>query len=543
MQDEQSGRGAHVIGPLTYTNLADLSVFFRDAQPDAFGTARVPFSPPLARMSAELAANVYDLNVAPWIRSGFTDCTFVIEDRVVPLDRDSDSKLAAIEAEWKRRRARSLIRGVRPIGDLVRAARQFFVTDMNKSVVMARVAPDGQVVIAISFIGTTQKFFDWFSNFKMHPEVGMHYGFLELARQFDAQAPRVLLPALAAASGRDTYTLADAMLEAKRPGSRITFWISGHSQGGALVQTYTHLLIGRGIDPSRIHAYSFAAPTVSAAGGGFDPKGYPIYNIVNLDDSVPRVGSQIRLGVDCLYAPDDAFRDAHYRVDDTLRPAFDRMLYIGDEVRSTTEAVCWGIAVMRMLRQIESDDDAAAFFAEIVPHLSTFRRMGLELDGIAQYVQGKLEDQLRGMTGMPPDVALIGRYEDMMRVAAAEFTPKLAAHAMTRRLWAPHRIGPDKKDEDFVPPYIAIVRRYLNDLEQGVWLSDPPPRCVNAGGEVILPLYPPLGLPPEGAFPALPEGVSGQATGGEDAPATDETGGANNMSKMENIGNAQKKMT
>ena len=474
-------------GRLTLADISQTVAFFLPREADGFGGMRPPFSPQLARMSAELASNVYDLNLAPWVKAGFTDCTFVVEDRVVALDQDSHSTLATIENEWKRRRAKSLIQGVRPIGDLMRALRQILRTDMGKSVVMTRILPDGRVVVAISFIGTTQKFFDWFSNFKLKRETGIHYGFLELARHFDAQASRVSLPALAQALGKETFTLADALAETRGTDGRFKLWLSGHSQGGALVQTYTHLLLGRGIPAENIIGYSFASPTVSVCGSAENPAGYPLYHIVNADDITTRVGAHIRLGMDCVYFPDDAFRKAHYRIETALQPAFDRMSFLAAQVQTTQDTFAWGIALMGLLGAAPEDETVEALFMELIPHMSIMRRMGLDTNEIAQFLRGKLTEYHEALTGVLPDEAQCNRYAEAFRSATVEFGAKHTAQSLLCSLLVPHGIRPDKRDEAFVPPYIAITRKYLGELAFGTWCPDAPPRCLSAKGEHLLP--------------------------------------------------------
>lgn len=145
-------------GRLTLADLTDYACMTGEPVEDAWGVSRVPFSPQAARLSAELAANVYDLDIRAWARAGWNDCMFLVEDDVIPLDQESDTKLAALENEWRRRRARSRIHGVSPISDLARAARQLMVTDMSKSVVMTRALPDGRVLIAIAFIALRPRF-------------------------------------------------------------------------------------------------------------------------------------------------------------------------------------------------------------------------------------------------------------------------------------------------------------------------------------------------------------------------------------------------
>lgn len=482
-----------LLGRLTFTDLSDVEVFMKASEFNAWGNVRAPFSPPLARMSAELSANVYDLNVNPWVKAGWSDCTFIVENRIVPLDRDSDSKLAAIESEWRRRRARSLIRGVRPIGDIVRALRQFLITDMSKTVVMTRILPDGRIVLAISFIGTTQKFFDWFTNFKMRQVSGMHYGFLELARQFDNEAARIMLPAAGTAIGKEGLTLADALAEAASPDSRFIVWLSGHSQGGAVVQTYVRLLLERGVNPERVFAYSFAAPTVAVCGRDIDPGRYPVYNIVNTDDVVPRLGADIRLGIDLFYHPDDVFRHAHYKITAEMQLAFERILFINAQVQTLRDASAWCLAMTRLMEDLQKDQTAEDLFHEMIPHYTMLRKMGLQLESIARYLRGKLEETTIEITGKPPDETICAYFSEMMKNAVSEFGAKAVAQAITKALKAPHSIGPDKKDDSFVPSYLAIVRRYLGEMEMGVWQADTPARCIDAKGELLAPL--PTSLP------------------------------------------------
>lgn len=452
------------IGTLTYTDITDCTVFYPVKVIHASGSLYAPFSLKLSRMSAELAANIYDLNIQPWIDAGYKDCTFVIEDRVVALDRDSDSRLAAIESEWRRHRARTLIRGVRPIGDLMRAARQLFVTDLGKSIVMTRILPDGRILLIISFIGTTEKFFDWFSNFKLNYENGMHFGFRELARQFDARASRILLPSLAEALNMERYTFADALQGAVEQQDRFLFWISGHSQGGALVQAYTSLLLNRGIDKAQVYAYTFAAPTVACAEGHADPSGYPIYHMINHDDIVPRLGAEIRLGVDLFYYPDDAFRKKYYRLEDLPFCAFERMMMKVNTIESTQDAICFGMALMHMVKTCKDDDIMQAFLSSMIPYFGMIQKVGVSLIEAAKYFEGKLEAQYTVLTGEKPNPTCFAIYLESIHGMLLEFGAETTAEALRVCLRGPHRMRPDLKEETFVPPYIAIVRKYGSEL-------------------------------------------------------------------------------
>ncbi|MDL2317530.1 hypothetical protein LJC74_00360, partial [Eubacteriales bacterium OttesenSCG-928-A19] len=456
---EQLERDNRSLGRLTYTDLSETDEFFRARAEDPWGITRAPLSPAIARMSAELCAGAYDLDIRPWVLAGWEDCTFVVEDRIVVLDHDPDSRLAQIEAEWKRRRAMSLMEGVSPVTDITRAIRQMMVTDLGKAIVMTRMDEKGRMVIAISFIGTTQKYFDWFSNFKIQRKTGMHSGFAELARGLDAQTTRILLPKLAAMLGEETFSLADALQEARQPNGRVRLWLTGHSQGGAIVQTYTHLLLSQGVLPEAIDGYTFAAPTVAAADGSFDPAPYPIHNIISTDDVVTRVGAQVRLGMDWIFRPNETFRKKHYRVQEDQKPAFDRALHIARQVQSTPDAICWFLSLMRLMRESETDPSLQSLFTALMPRATMLRRLKLSVADVAAYFEEKIISHHLTLTGEPPSEALTEEYEGMMRSLVRQYGPKPAAVTLLKILGAPHRIRPDKHDDAFVTPYIAIARR------------------------------------------------------------------------------------
>lgn len=480
---------ARHLGALTYTDLSATDVFFKKPTLDAWGVMRVPFLPGLARMSAELTADGYDLDIKPWQNAGWEDCTFIVEDRILALDREDDSRMAALEGEWRRRRAKSLIQGSSPINDMLRAIRQLMVTDMGKCIVMTKAAPSGKAVVAISFIGTTEKYFDWFSNFKFKHNTGMHHGFLELARGFEAQSTRIMLPKLATLLGEETFTLADAVLEAKKEDSRISLWLSGHSQGGAIVQTYSHLLMSQGVLPERIHGYTFAAPSVAACDSGIEPKRYPIYNIVNTDDIVPRVGAQLRLGMDMIFYPTDAFRKRHYRVQEEEWELFSRALFAASKVQTTDEAVTWFVAFTRLARTLESKGDEKTLLEEMLPRVWLLKRVNLSVDEIADYVETKLCSQHETLTGEPVNEELCREYTESMQIMLWEYGTKPLSRVLMKTMGAPHRMRPDKHDDMFEPPYIAIVRRHLSECAQGVWMQDYPVRCLNAQSWKLLPMY------------------------------------------------------
>lgn len=476
-----------IYGHLTYADISHTDDFFAAPALDAFGVLRKPFSRAIARMSAELAANIYDLHMSQWIQAGFEDCCFILEDRIVDLDAVGDSHLSEIEAEWRRRRARSRLQSTRPLSDLIRGVRSFFVTDMGKGIVMVRNLEDGRTIVAISFIGTTQKFFDWMTNFKFQSSEGMHQGFLDLTRHFDALSERIRLPSMASAQAGAEMTLSDAIESASAGDKNIVFWLSGHSQGGALVQTYARRLVQRGVDASQIVGYSFAAPKVAIAGGVEDESAYPIYNIISADDIVPRIGAQVRLGVDMIYYPDEAFRGMYYRCEGEHAASVERMLFIGKQVMTMEDALCFGIACMQMLSDAKPGTDMRLLFSQFVPFLAVANRVGFGPQELARYATAKLTEHHNDLCGQAPNDLLVSRYEDMLRNHVAEFGARETSHALMHAMAAPHVIRPDRKDDAYIPPYLAIVRRHLDEMQSGVWTDESGIYCKTCMGDILLP--------------------------------------------------------
>lgn len=446
-----------LFGRMTYANLSELSAFASSVDP------RLPIPPALARLSAEMAGCAYTLDFNRWQRAGWEDATFVIEDHVIVLDRDDHSRIATLESELRRRRARSMISGVRIISDVRRAAQNLVAPRMNKAVVVAHALPEGRAVVAISFIGTTTKLYDWFTNFRFSAEGGLHSGFLELARLFAAQAANVALPDLAKLMGKETLTLSDVLAEAAKADSRFILWITGHSQGGAVAQIYAHMLLEGGVLAANLRVCTLAAPSVAMEGAVKAPSQYPIQNLINADDVVPRVGSQVRLGIDHVYHPDDAFRARHYGLEEEHGGAFERVAHATKQVRSTRDALCWGAAVARMFCDMETDGELEALFSTLVPHLSVLGRMSVGAADFARYMTGVLENSHQSLLGEMPDAEHVARYEELMRGLLRELGAKSLAKALMTCLLMPHRIA-SEKEEDPLPAYVAIVRRHLHEV-------------------------------------------------------------------------------
>lgn len=157
---------------------------------------------------------------------------------------------------------------------------------------------------------------------------------------------------------------------------------------------------------------------------------FPIYNIINSDDVVPRVGAQVRLGVDCVFYPDDAFRQAYYPVKPESRAAFERMQFVASQVRETSDAFCWCVAMLRLLSGDGSEGDADEWLAALFPHASLLQRLNLRPAEVADFFMGKLRTSCLTLCGHAPDESLCRRYEEMMRTFAQELGTRPLAQAI-----------------------------------------------------------------------------------------------------------------
>jgi len=170
-----------------------------------------------------------------------------------------------------------------------------------------------QYMVAIGFMGTGSRFYDWFSNFRFTTEEGFHKGFAQLTDAFERSAKQIIFPDTAVEMGLKTLTLADILEEAQSLNSRFFLWMAGHSQGAAVMQVYCHRLMkDRRVLPQNMLGYGFASPTVATGQFVYDPALYPLFHVLNSDDLVPRLGALVHLGLCLEYRAGSSLRDTCY---------------------------------------------------------------------------------------------------------------------------------------------------------------------------------------------------------------------------------------
>ena len=268
---------------------------------DPWGRLRPPLSVEAVRMSAKLAEATYRMEVNPWLQAGWRDVTIQVDGELTdgfapPMEEKSPVRW--LTTVWKLHRVRRQIERRNPIGQMMGVLRQREKSDTGKVLVMIHPAPYGRYVVAISFMGTGSRLSDWVSNFRMSTESGIHKGFLQLARQFEGNESDIAFSETAKELGLEKLTLSHILEEAKSPNSRFVLWLTGHSQGGALVQVYAyHKIQEDGVLPANIVGYGFASPSIMTGLAIREPAAFPLYHVLNSEDVVPRMGSQVHLGL------------------------------------------------------------------------------------------------------------------------------------------------------------------------------------------------------------------------------------------------------
>ena len=473
-----------VRGRLTYADLTRTQAFFLPWERDPWGRLRPPFSQELMRLSLELAFTAYDLRISDWMQAGWTDFNFQVDNKLVggvtnaPL-RETKQFLYN---KWAVYRARANTRQLNPVSQVLSAIRQREQSDTGKAIVMLKPAADGRYVVAIGFRGTGTRFYDWFSNFRFSSEQGLHQGFLQLARQFDENMERISFPETAKALGLEKLTLAHIVAEAKRHDSRFHIWMSGHSQGAAVMQVLTHMLINdSGILPENLVGYGFASPMAVMGGIQVEPWAYPLYHVLNSDDYVARSGAQMHLGV-CLYYPaGEALRNAAYgwRETEKAQAARSALRQLTINVNDMPALIEYGMAYMQALSKMPVGEMVNAINVmrlRILPLKQIMAVTGANQEAMLRYARRRVEKAYITITGNPMEQSRLDRLQAdietvMQKTGAAEF-----GQALSEMLLCPHTLrgGMGKA----YTPYQYIALKGVSLLHPAIWQNGIRPRLL-----------------------------------------------------------------
>lgn len=454
---------------LDLSNVAPLLLPWR---PDPWGRLRPPVSGKAMALSARLASDVYDMNVDAWQEAGWRDVTIQVDGDLTGIDPAPDGVFGQLSAAWKMSRIRSRLKQRNPLGQVAGAIRQRKTSSTGKALVMIHPAPPGRYVVAISFMGTGERLYDWISNLRMDSEAGSHRGYLQLTRQFEDNEPDIEFPETARELGLPRLTLLDILREACSVDSRFVLWLSGHSQGGALLQIYAHRKLHLdGVRAGNLVGYSFASPSAFSWSGVENPGAYPLYHLINTEDLVPRTGAQVHLGVCLHYAADDPLREATYTWP-TDAAALRRRALLQPVLESITGPEIFlevMIACMCELRRYDLEDVLAGMQQE-----QWRQPLGLMLNMADDHVDAlllrtarKLALTHRSIAGRSVNGRRVLDYRREIRRILALLGLKEFFAAWGELFGQPHRIN--QRGQQPMSPYAFIAQLGLDRLRAGVW--------------------------------------------------------------------------
>lgn len=485
-------------GAATGVALGDVTPLLLPWARDPWGALRPPVSLEAMQLSVELAAATYHMDIEPWVQAGWRDVTIQVDNDLLTdfLPRRHSGAVSRLTATWRMRRVRAKLRQRNPIGQVAGALRQIKQSDTGKVLVMIHPALHGRYVVAVSFMGTGSRFYDWFSNFRMNSQDGIHKGFLQLARQFEGNEERILFPQTARELGVEKWTLGDILEEAAHQKSRFTLWLSGHSQGGAVMQVWTyHKMLEDGVLPQNLLGYGFASPSALEGRATVRPEAFPLYHVFNGDDLVPRMGARVHLGLCLLYPTDAALRGACYawprdaesvRRRRALYPLLVRMVdtpscmtmalaYLDALAIHSPEEIFVGLDMLGMGKRLPMGRLLAAAESRVEQLLNFLRR-----HIVAAYA---------GIAGFPVDGEEVARNKAEIIALMERMGVRGFAAALSEWMSWPHsiQVGAGRVQG----AYIYIARRGAERLRPFIWESGTRPRRRYAdawedGGELLV---------------------------------------------------------
>ena len=498
-----------ITGRRTGWVLGDVSPLAEPWRRDAFGMERPPLSAGLLRLSLEMCASTYGLDTDPWLLSGWQDAAVEMDDRLyTALDDPQQPK-----GERTLPALRQRLWHAGPIDQTTGTLRYLRQTDSGKALVMAHPLPDGRHVISISFMGTSGLVYDWFANFRMAAQDGMHQGFLEVAEQFAGREEALILPKTAKALGLERLTLRDVLQECTREDSRFLIWLTGHSQGAAVMQIWAYRKLTReGVLARHLLGVGFAAPAAAKPGAVACPAALPLWLLNNSDDLVPHLGGIVHLGALLLYPAGPALRSACYdwpadEASVRARTAARRGLSL---FRDTPESIIAGSALLRVI--------TAAAPADILPALAVLSPGWQQLRGLLgsrdavlqleRYLERRAAAAYASITGQEL------REEDILRQMAVwqEITAQIGLRPMMQTMAQMAKAAHALSDQEGrCSAYQYIVMRGTDTLVEAQWTGGLQPRLHRAGrtmavtgGRQEAPRFREHRTPPRGRNPRHP---------------------------------------
>ena len=280
------------------------------------GLLQPAFSRELAMLSLELSAAAYDMDTDSWQKAGWRDFSYQVDNKLLTGQSvnasEGGGRVDGLMSEYYQQLARMRLKRKNPISQIRGTLRQRDGSDTCKALVMLHPLWSGQYLVAVGFMGTGKRVYDWISNFRVSRAYPVHEGFLQLTEQFEENCGAIQFPETAKELGLEKLTLSDILKECRRPTSRFRIWLSGHSQGGAIMQLFAYRAILDGVLRQNIIGVSFASPSVLYDHPPCELTVFPLYHVISADDVFPRTGALLHVGRCRVFYPDERMRAQCY---------------------------------------------------------------------------------------------------------------------------------------------------------------------------------------------------------------------------------------
>lgn len=362
------------------------------------GQLQPAFSAQAAQLSFELASSAYSMDADPWRASGWYDVSYLGSELLTgeAANGGSGNLFKEIVSDYLQYRARQKLKKKSAITQAFSALVLPSEGEACKAMIMMHRLAGGRYVVAIGFMGTGKQLTEWLPNLRVAHEEGAHQGFLKLTREFEAAASQVVFLDTAKELGMPSLTLRDILTECHSPASRFRIWMAGHSKGAAVMQLFAMRQMMQGGLRQHFIGYGFASPSVLY---DFVPQSYPIYNIMNMDDVVPRVGASMHVGHCRLAASDSSMKEIVYAGKDEDQ-LFKRLQCILRGIGNTAEGLVFISALLIVLQRLSDAESVMMISASLEKNLpekwtdALGNRIDYFLDWLLKRVNQGYEDAL-----------------------------------------------------------------------------------------------------------------------------------------------------
>ena len=466
------------------------------------GQLQPRFSREAALLSLELASSAYNLEMDAWRQAGWHDISYQVDNTLLTgtqVNPSSTRGLTNMLGDYFSYLAQARLKRTNPISQIRGALRQKESSDTCKAIVMLHNLPGGRYVVAIGFMGTGKRIYDWFSNFRLSSEEGVHAGFLQLTKQFEQNLASIRFPETARELGLEQLTLLDILRECHRPGSRFRVWMAGHSQGGAVMQLFSYREVKRGFLRQNMIGYGFASPSAVYDPPCCDLGSFPLFHIINADDTFPRMGAALHIGRCRVFTPDGEMRALCYRSfwQDEL---FREMLGMIHLVYNSASAFLFTLAVLLALRELPEDETMNvlnSLLGNLMPDV-LLGALGSRRDGLLQGLIRRVTQGYTRLSGQeePPEAFLQPLKKRMARLLS-RYGVKAFTKAFFAVLGQPHKLHSDPlgPEDAWISAYQYMTLCRFRELKQKLW-------CEPAIRMVCHPFRSPRALP-AGRFAAF----------------------------------------